>query len=87
MNTLEPSSGENPMAGNYLYLIPTMGLWAFFVSLIYLITGHSLHSASMTFPELHWAESTSCELGKEKKGTTEDEMVGWHHQPYGYALE
>ena len=25
--------------------------------------------------------------GQEEKGTTEDEMVGWHHQPHGHELE
>ena len=25
-------------------------------------------------------------LGKEEKGTTEDEMVGWHHQLDGNEL-
>ena len=25
--------------------------------------------------------------GKEEKGTTEDEMAGWHHQLDGYAFE
>ena len=25
--------------------------------------------------------------GQEKKGTTEDEMVGWHHWPNGYEFE
>ena len=25
--------------------------------------------------------------GQEEKGTTEDEMVGWHHQPYGHEFE
>ena len=25
--------------------------------------------------------------GQEKKGTTEDEMVGWHHWPNGHELE
>ena len=24
---------------------------------------------------------------QEKKGTTEDEMVGWHHQLYGHEFE
>ena len=27
------------------------------------------------------------DLGKEEKGTTEDEMVGWHHQPNGHEFE
>ena len=25
--------------------------------------------------------------GKEEKGTTEDEMAGWHHQLNGHELE
>ena len=25
--------------------------------------------------------------GREEKGTTEDEMVGWHHQLNGYEFE
>ena len=25
--------------------------------------------------------------GQEEKGTTEDEMAGWHHRPDGYELE
>ena len=25
--------------------------------------------------------------GKEEKGMTEDEMVGWHHQPDGHEFE
>ena len=25
--------------------------------------------------------------GQEEKGTTEDEMVGWHHQLDGYEFE
>ena len=25
--------------------------------------------------------------GKEEKGTTEDKMVGWHHQLNGHKLE
>ena len=24
--------------------------------------------------------------GQEEKGTTEDEMVGWHHQLYGHEF-
>ena len=24
---------------------------------------------------------------QEEKGTTEDEMVGWHHRLYGYEFE
>ena len=25
--------------------------------------------------------------GKEQKGTTEDEMAGWHHRFYGHEFE
>ena len=25
--------------------------------------------------------------GQEKKGTTEDEMAGWHHRPDGHEFE
>ena len=25
--------------------------------------------------------------GKEEKGTTEDEMAGWHHRLYGHEFE
>ena len=27
------------------------------------------------------------ERGREEKGTTEDEMVGWHHRLNGHELE
>ena len=27
------------------------------------------------------------DLGQEEKGTTEDEMVGWHHQLNGHEFE
>ena len=26
------------------------------------------------------------DLGQEEKGATEDEMLGWHHQPNGHEL-
>ena len=25
--------------------------------------------------------------GQEEKGTTEDEMAGWHHRPHGHEFE
>ena len=25
--------------------------------------------------------------GREQKGTTEDEMAGWHYRPYGHWFE
>ena len=28
----------------------------------------------------------SWDLGQEEKGMTEDEMVGWHHQPDGHEF-
>ena len=27
------------------------------------------------------------DLGQEEKGTTKDEMIGWHHQHYGHEFE
>ena len=27
------------------------------------------------------------DLGQEEKGATEDEMLGWHHQPNGHEFE
>ena len=34
----------------------------------------------------HWKESDAGkDWGQEKKGTTEDEMVGWHHQNNGHG--
>ena len=49
----------------YHLLIPSRALWGSWaqslsVSPISLITGNSLHSASMTFPEFQWADSSSC---------------------------
>ena len=46
-------------------LLPSQVLWAFYaksicVSPIPLITGNSLHSASMTIPEFQWAHSSGC---------------------------
>ena len=71
-------------------VIPSKALWSSWaqrLTPISLITGNSLHSATMTFPELQWANSTSCEFKKEEEGTTEDEMVGWHHPLSGYEFE
>ena len=46
-------------------LILSRALWGSWAqslseSPISLITGNSLHSASMTFPEFQWADSSSC---------------------------
>ena len=39
----------------------------------------------------NWLYGKDPDAGKdweqEEKGTTEDEMVGWHHQLYGYEFE
>ena len=32
-------------------------------------------------------EKTGRDRGQEKKGTTEDEMAGWHHQLDGHEFE
>ena len=50
-------------------LLPSQVLWASYaqsisVSPISLITGNSLHSASMTMPEFQWARSSGCYLAK-----------------------
>ena len=37
---------------------------------------------------LIWKDhDTGKDWGQEEKGTTEDEMVGWHHQLNGHELE
>ena len=36
----------------------------------------------------HWKRpNAGRDWGQEEKGTTEDEMVGWHHQLDGYEFE
>jgi len=36
----------------------------------------------------HWKDSVAGrDWGQEEKGTTEDEMVGWHHQLDGHEFE
>ena len=47
-----------------------------FVSPLSLIPGNSLHSASMTFPDLQWADSSGCQLGKEGIGKPEKQSRG-----------
>ena len=54
-----------------------------FVSPIYLIIGNSLHSASMTFPEFQWADSSHCSLGKGGNGRPERKH---QEQPWGKVL-
>ena len=34
-----------------------------------------------------WEECSLIRVSKEEKGTTEDEMVGWHHQLDGHEFE
>ena len=43
----------------------------FHITPISLIIGNGLHSASMTFPEFHWADSSRCSLGKGGNGRPE----------------
>ena len=42
-------------------------------------------------PDLNWLIEKDPDAGKdwrpEEKGTTEDEMVGWHHRRYGHDFE
>ena len=50
-------------------MVPCRALWGSWeqglsVAPTSLITGNSLHSTYMTFPEFQWADSSSCELGK-----------------------
>ena len=33
------------------------------------------------------APNAGRDWGQEEKGTTEDEMIGWHHQPNGHGFE
>ena len=36
----------------------------------------------------HWKDpNAGKDIGQEEKGTTEDEMVGWHHQLNGHEFE
>ena len=34
-----------------------------------------------------WPPDAKSQIGQEEKGTTEDDMVGWHHQLYGHEFE
>ena len=50
-------------------MVPCRALWGSWeqglsVAPTSLITGNSLHSTYMTFPEFQWADSSGCELGK-----------------------
>ena len=47
-----------------------------------------LHSLATSFEESsHWKVSDAGrDWGQEGKGTTEDEMAGWHHQVYGHEF-
>ena len=65
-----------------IYFIPCRVLWgswaqSLFMSPIFLIIGNSLHSASRTFPEYQWADSSSCQLG-----TGGDVRPGRKKQPW-----
>ena len=34
----------------------------------------------------HWKSDAGRDWGQEEKGTTEDEMAGWHHQLDGHEF-
>ena len=56
-----------------IYFIPCRALWdswaqSLFMSAIFLTIGNNLHSASRTFPEFQWADSSSCQLGMWDQG-------------------
>ena len=59
----------------------------------YSLEGPMLKLKLQYFGHLMWRTDSlkSPDAGKdwrqEKKGTTEDEMVGWHHQPNGHEFE
>ena len=36
---------------------------------------------------IRWPPDAKSQIGQEEKGTTEDDMVGWHHQLYGHEFE
>ena len=38
-------------------------------------------------PQLHISRLKGWDWGQEEKGTTEDEMAGWHHRPNGHEFE
>ena len=49
--------------------------------------GEALYSKQKQDQELTVAQiKNSWDWGQEEKGTTEDEMVGWHHRPYGHEF-
>ena len=72
MNRVVPLSANNGLCKHFgktkKNMIPCRALWGSWaqlsMSLISLITGNSLHSASMTSPQVQWADSCSCSLGK-----------------------
>ena len=72
MNRVVPLSANNGLCKHFgktkKNMIPCRALWGSWaqlsMSLISLITGNSLHSASMTSPQFQWADSCSCSLGK-----------------------
>ena len=40
----------------------------------------------MTFPLIGKDSDTGRDWGQEEKGTTEDEMAGWHHRLNGHVF-
>ena len=42
---------------------------------------------TLGFPGGSDGKETTCNAGDLEKGTTEDEMAGWHHQLDGHEFE
>ena len=59
----------------------------------WVFTGRNDAEAPILWPPdaKSWLTGKDLDAGKdqkqEEKGMTEDEMVGWHHRPYGHELE
>ena len=47
---------------------------------------HRVAKSQDTAEQLNWTDAGK-DWGQEEKGTTEDEMVGWHHQLNGHQFE
>ena len=56
----------------------------------YSLEGLMLKLKLQSFGHLMWRTGSldkTLMVGKEEKGMTEDEMVGWHHRPNGHEFE
>ena len=46
-----------------------------------------LHSYTLTMRQIGKDPDAGRDWGQEEKGTTKDEMAGWHHQLNGHEFE